>query len=478
MRKGNSSRTVRSGTQKVALRLTSLFRKFHEKGFAFLASLRLTLVVLVMIISCLFVGMFWDQTLTLDEHLATMDPHTFAYASFRFFELNDIFHSWWFSLVVLALALNLIACSVERLPKIWIDIHNPPWPPVDRDFKTATHKTRFVVPSKEDVISGIRSAFPNILREQHDEDGTSYLYGERHKYGRTGVYVIHISLLMIMFGSIAATNFGVDGMLVIPETETTRIARIKGPGGVPYSYDLGFDVRCVDFRLKTYVDGSAMEFESDLAIFDPPGSEAPVAHKTIRVNDPLQYKGFTLYQSTYQPLPGEESVNVALAPHGKEQQRHKVALGTTLTTADGTKIVPLEVFREYAGLGEALKVQLIEPKKKPTTFVVFRQYPEFDPMVRRGAWDVFYYGSDQKFATGVSVGKVPGVSFVFVGFMVMFVGLYMAFIMNHRRYFAQIKKSGDCEWEVSMGGQARRHLYSFQDEYKSIESKVRGQGEI
>jgi cytochrome c biogenesis protein len=450
-----------------------MITRFHEKGFAFLASLRLTLVVLILLISCLFVGMFWDQTLTLDEHLATMDSASASYATFRFFELNDIFHSWWFSLVVLALALNLIACSVERLPKIWVDIHNPPWPPTDRDFKTATHKSRFVVQAKEAALKAIRESFPNILFEQHDQDGTSYFYGERHKYGRTGVYVIHISLLMIMFGSIAATNLGVDGMLVIPETQNTRIARIKGPGGVPYQYDLGFDVRCVDFRLKTFVDGSPMEFESDLAIYDPPRSETPVAQKTIRVNDPLQYRGYTFYQSSYQAMPGEESVHIAVAAHGKTQARHHIPLGTTLTTADGTKVIPLEVFREYAGLGEALKVQVIEPNEKPMSFLVFRQYPDFDPLVRRGGWDVFYYGSDQKFATGVSVGKVPGVTLVFVGFMVMFVGLYMAFIMNHRRYFARVRPNDDGTWEVFVGGQARRHLYSFQDEYKAVEAKIK-----
>lgn len=446
---------------------------FHDRGFAFLASLRLTLVVLIVLISCLFVGMFWDQTLTLDEHLATLNPNGWGYAAFRFFELNDVFHSWWFSLVILLLALNLIACSVERLPQIWVDIHNPPWPPEDRDFKTATHKTRFRSAAKDRVLSALRSAFPNILYEKHLEDGTLCLYGERHKYGRTGVYIIHISLLMIMFGSIAATNFGVDGMLVIGEQENNRIARIKGPGGVPENYDLGFEVRCVDFRLKTYVDGAPMEFESDLAIFDPPGSEKPVVQKTIRVNDPLSYKGFTLYQASYQPMPSEESVHLGIAPHGKEQQRVQVAVGKTLTMSDGTRIVPQEIFRDYAGLGEALQIQMIEPEKAATNFLIFRQYPDFDPLVRRGNWDLTFFGTDQKFATGVSVGNVPGISFVFFGFIVMFVGLYMAFVMNHRRYFARIKPMPEGDYEVWMAGQARRHLYAFQDEYKVIESKAK-----
>jgi len=447
--------------------------QFHEKGFAFFASLRLTLVVLLTLISCLFVGMFWDQTLTLDEHLASINPSSFSYALFRFFELNDVFHSWWFSLVVLALALNLIACSIERLPKIWIDIHNPPWPPADRDFKTATHKSRIISRKKEELIAAIRSAFPNILHERHDEDGTYYCYGEKHKYGRTGVYIIHTALLMIMFGSIAATNFGVDGMLFIPEGENARIARIKGPGGVPFQYDIGFDVRCVDFRLKTFVDGSPMEFESELAVYDPPGSATPVVQKIIRVNDPLEYKGYRLYQSSYQGLPSEATVNLGVAPHGQTSLRHRVALGTSVQTSDGTKIVPLEVLQDYAGLGETLRVQVLEENKAPTTFNIFRQYPDFDPQVRRGHWDLYYYGSDQKFATGVSVGKVPGVNWVFAGFIVMFVGLYMAFVMNHRRYFARIRPIENGEYEATLGGQARRHLYSFQDEYKVIEKQIK-----
>src|SRR5262249_21991417 len=45
--------------------------------------------------------------------------------AYRSFELYDLFHSWWFTLLLLSLALNLIACSIERLPRIWYLVRYP-----------------------------------------------------------------------------------------------------------------------------------------------------------------------------------------------------------------------------------------------------------------------------------------------------------------------------------------------------------------
>src|SRR5207244_6309906 len=46
-------------------------------------------------------------------------------AAYRWFELYDLFHSWWFTALLLSLALNLIACSLERLPRIYYLVR---WP--------------------------------------------------------------------------------------------------------------------------------------------------------------------------------------------------------------------------------------------------------------------------------------------------------------------------------------------------------------
>jgi cytochrome c biogenesis protein len=60
---------------------------------------------------------------------------------------------------------------------------------------------------------------------------------------------------------------------------------------------LGFELRVNDFSLTYYDNGAPKEYRSDLTVIDN-GQE--VLNKSIVVNDPLSYKGFTFYQSSYQ----------------------------------------------------------------------------------------------------------------------------------------------------------------------------------
>ena len=120
----------------------------------------------------------------------------------------------------------------------------------------------------------------------------------------------------------------------------------------------------------------------------------------------------------------------------------------------------------YGGLGPAVRVQKVSPDGKATHFNVFRFYPEFDPQVRRGVYDVLFLGFDRMYTTGISVGKVPFLPVVLLGFVVMFFGMYMAFFMNHRRYWGRLKPLENGEWEVAVVGTAKRHPYQFEDEFK------------
>ncbi|MEI6806935.1 MAG: cytochrome c biogenesis protein ResB, partial [Myxococcaceae bacterium] len=418
--------------------------RLYAKTFQLFASLKLTLVIMIGMAMALFTGMFWDQTQTLEKHLeAVQSP--IARKLFLFLELNDVFHSWWFGILVLLLALNLIACSIARLPKIWIDCRNP----VKKlDLKKLPLKVILQVSSVKTPIFGPKE-------ETWVENNTLYVFFEKQKYARCGVYVIHTALLFMMFGSIIATQAGVDGMMLIPEGRYEHLVSAKGPGGSLYSHELGFAVSCVDFRLKTYTDGSPMAYESDLAIFDKNDLSKPIITKTIKVNDPLEYQGYTFYQASYQALQGEKRLNLKIGPHGGVLKNYQVKPGEKIGD-----ITPTEVYEDYAGLGSAVAI-----KQGDTEFVVFRKYPDFDSQVRRGDLDIIYQGFDEPYATGISVGKVPCVSFVFAGFVIMFVGLFMAFCMNQRRYYAKITPLENGKFELVLGGISNRYPQAFEQEF-------------
>ena len=443
----------------------------HHRLFAFFASLKLTIIILTLLLFGLIVGMFWDQTLTLQEHLSSISQTSLFSQFFIFFELDDVFHSWWFSVVILLLALNLIACSIERLPKIWIDIHHPERILTERLFKKAAHHIKATMPFTQ-AMRFIDKVFPEkSYRICHDDD--FYAFHEKHKYARTGVYVVHIALLMIMFGSMATTNLGIDGMMMIVEGDQEHSVHIKGPGGLTFQHELNFNVVCRDFRLKSFVDGSPMAFESDLAIFHKNDSVNPVATQTIRVNEPLQYEGYTFYQASYQPMSGDSQIRLSIGPHGGTRKNYTLPIGAKAQMPDQTSLIPIEVIQDYGGLGEAVKIQQVSKDGQATTFVVFRQYPDFDPMVRRGEWDVFFQGFDQVYATGVSVARVPFIAVVFLGFVFMFIGLFMAFCMSHRRYFVSVKKINEEDCQLSFAGIARRHPHAFADEFQKLTNWIK-----
>lgn len=451
--------------------ITRAYRSFWR----FFCSLRLTVVVLFLLAAGCVVGMFYDQTLTLEEHRAQWATARWKLELFTAMELNDVFHSWWFGVVVLLLALNLIACSIERLPKIWIDLKNPQRHLTDKQMRGIRHRYQAKLDGKDKdrALGVIRSLFPEGKAFHDEKDGTLFAFKEKHTYARTGVYIVHIALLMIMFGSMATTALGIDGMMMIVEDQKSRFVRVKGAGGLTYNYDLGFDVECKDFRLKTFIDGAPMDFESDLAVWES-GLPMPVVEKKIEVNDPLEYKGFTFYQASYNPIPGDQLVQLDIHPRGspKPAKPYVVSIGDRVQMPDGTAFVPVEIIREYGGLGAAVKVQKVKPDGTITSFVVFRSYPEFDSKVRRGEYIVGFRGFDQQYATGIQVGRVPFIEVVFAGFVLLFLGMYMAFFMSQRRYWARLTDLGDGQFELIVAGAARRHQYAFEEEFGRIKEKL------
>ena len=447
----------------------TIFEQFYNKSWRFFCSIRLTVVTLAILLSGCLVGMFHDQTLTYEAHREQWSGAAWKLYFYTFMELNDVFHSWWFGFFVLVLALNLIACSIERLPKIWLDVHNPQMRLPGPKYKTLKHRVCVQVPDENAGRQLMSQYFKSATSLKSPyvgaDDPNIYFFREKHRYGRVGVYVIHIALLMIMFGSIVTTNWGVDGMMMIPEGESRRFVQARGPGGLAASFDLGFNVQCNDFRLKTFTDGAPLDFESDLLIFER-GQSRPVLQKTIEVNDPLEYKGYTFYQSSYAPRSGEQLVKLSIGRHGSERLTYTLPIGSSTTLADGTQFTPVEVIENYGGLGPAARVQKIAPNGDATHFNVFRFYPNFDPQVRRGEYDVLFLGFDRLYATGISVGKVPYLPIVLAGFVLMFIGMYMAFFMNHRRYWGRLLALPNGSWEAALVGVAKRHPYQFEDEFK------------
>ncbi|KJU87703.1 ResB-like protein, partial [Candidatus Magnetobacterium bavaricum] len=215
----------------------------------------------------------------------------------------DMYSSWWFLMLLALLALNLIVCSIDRLPGIRRIVSRPMTPLKEEGFghhginKEFTYKG-----SINDVRIKVVTALKQLGFRPYEfafERGIQY-YARKWQNVRYAVYVIHLSIIVILLGAVIGIQFGFRGFMKIDEGQTTdKVFSRKGGEN-----HLGFSLRCDDFTVQFYGDTDTPKtYLSWLTIIEN-GQE--ILKTSIEVNRPMSYKGYTFYQSSYGAL-GEEN---------------------------------------------------------------------------------------------------------------------------------------------------------------------------
>ena len=441
--------------------------KIVDAIWRFFISLKLTAVLLALLMTGAFFGMFIDQTTGYEEHMAALEGHELASRLFSTFELHDVFGSWWFVLLMLLLSLNLIACTLERLPRVWRDVFHGDRDLDDEHLTALKQHALIKAASYDDAVAASRrllSATAGHVTSYGRPDAV-LLFAERQRIARFAAVLVHLSLLIIVFGHVGNQALGEDGSLAVPEGETNATMFLRGPGGLSKRHQLAFAVRCDDFRYETFTSGRPKDYESDLVVIDD-GRE--VLKKTIRVNDPLEYRGYKLYQSSYQMIPGEESVQLQAGPRGGELKRYRTQIGQRVDVGNGLSVVPIEVVDQTGGFGESLRLQLFKPDGTVETLTLFKKFADMDARMRKADPEFRYLGADRRFVTVLSVGRSPLASLVFVGFALLIGGTGIAILLSHRRYWMRVRRIDGGHAEILFAGMAKRHQPVFAGEFAGL----------
>ncbi len=371
-----------------------------------------------------------------------------------------MYHSWWFLTLLEVFCLNLIACSIKRLPLVLKTIREPLLVPKDSQFLTSSNAQEFtvndsltVVRDKVTSLLGSRFATPVVT----EQEGRLHLFAQKAPWARMGVYVTHLSILIIFIGAIIGNIWGFKAFVNIAEgTEESRVWP-RG-GGAPI--DLGFAVRCDDFAV-TYYEGSnrPKEFMSILDVVD--GGETVVQDRKIIVNDPLTYKGITFYQSSYGPA-GDPTIRLRVKTSETGETREmKARQGAHIPLPGGYSFAVTGFTPSYNQFGPAVQMHINTPDgKHGNPFVVLQNFPDFDAR-RGGVFSFSLLGYDEPQYTGLQVKKDPGVWVVWLGCTLLVIGSLVAFFLSHRRLWVSLEETGS-QTRVRLFGSAHRNQPAFE----------------
>lgn len=436
----------------------------------FFVSVKLTVALLLSLAGTSIVGTLIPQNETTTAYLQTYGE--FFYRILYTFDIFDMYHSWWFRLLIILLAVNVIVCSVDRLSNTWkiVFVKNPRFNVAN--FKRRSDKIEFSSPLP---IEDLRQHYPLVVskhfryRRIEDVDQGFYILAEKWRWTRLGVYAVHLSVVFLLIGGLIGSILGFEGHVNIPEGESVKSIRLRD---ARQPKALGFEILCEDFDVSFYDSGAPKEYRSRLTILE---QGKKILTREIIVNDPLRYKGINIFQSSYGQIPPREvTVKFTNSKTGAIDTK-KMVIGRQIDVPGTNQKLVLTNYSDsfhFKGqhLGEAFRGILTRSDGQSTEIILPIRFSGFDGM-RKGHVVVSVAGYARRYYTGLQVNKDPGVWLVYSGFILMIIGCYIAFFMSHQRFYVEALKSGT-KSNVTVSGTANKNKFSMQNKVKKVAEKL------
>jgi cytochrome c biogenesis protein len=397
--------------------------------------------------------------------------------------LTDIFHAWWFLLLLTMFCVCLIFVSVDRWPNAW-KVYAKPVRFAIPSFRASLPQTAKIAVTDE---AGALSIAERILSrfgykpERVTESGFTGLYAEKQRFSVLAVYLVHLSLLCIFAGYIVDGIVGYRGNIMVPEGQALGQITLRDNRGGQSKKTLPFLIRCDGAGEETYADGSPKKWWSKLTLIEG-GKE--VAAKTIVVNDPFVYQGIRIYQSsmgqsgtpktlTFEATPtaGGDPVTVEVPLNGKAALPDGESLSILRWVPD-YYIQDNEVYKKsddpenpavQLGLtnakGETKKLWILYSQLNSTK----GQDAPFEFALKHATWAQF---------TGLEVSHQPGQFGVWFGVVLMAFGLVIAFYTQHSRIWAMIIEDGKGGKLLWVGGTTNKNRERFQAKFEQIKTAL------
>lgn len=438
---------------------------FLRSFYRTLASLKLTVAIFLILAAASLLGTLLPQGLTPMELQRHYGPNLTQFINVL--GLGDLYHTSWFRLLLFLLCLNLVVCTIERLPKT---------------LKLVRRREDHISPEKLLKFSSsgefstklsweqLRARLTQVVSQDFaevrilDQVESFSAVAEKGRWGPLMVYVVHVSVLVILLGALMGSILGFKGFMNLPEGETSKEVVLSDRN---QTIELPFQVRCDEFEVSYYDTGMPKEFRSDLTIIDN-GKE--VLKQALRVNDPLTYRGVTFYQSSYGSTLKEAEVDFLDRQTG--QTHHLVlALNQPAMLPGTTDRVEIMNYQEdLSRFGPAVAVVLTrEGHSEPTGSWILIKVPEFHGN-RIDKYQIKVMKTTVVDYTGLQVKEDPGVWMVWIGFSVMLTGIGLTYYVSHRKVWiwASPPTAGRHTSRVVIAGRATKNPLSFELEFNRL----------
>ena len=469
-----------------------------------LSSVRFGVLMLIMLATASMIGMLVMQVNVegFDKYFAELTPATkLLFGTLGFF---DIYHAWYFNVLLLVLSLNIVLASIDRFPGAWQYVVRPKLDvqPVWLAKQPASATLKMKGEERAEVAAKVANAARSIgLKTVVTEKGTrTFVFMQKGAWNRLGAYAVHVSLLTIFTGGFLTTQFGRTGMMqlrpgmVSDQMHETVFQMADGQlSPAQATYPLPFKVECTDIQ-QTLIknDGpitadNTIDWLTKVNITDETGKHEALVH----LNRPFDYRGYRFFQASFTPLGQARTITLRVTPEqGGQVQEVTIPRDGATTLPDGTHIEFADFYPDFKVGGDkrdtdegvynnpAAELRVTPPNGTPVKAYAFNPVmAESAPFAKRPVAGYTYRLADFEKVPEyhfLSIQHDPGSPVFYLGGAMLAMALSAVFFFSHQRVWAVVEEKGAGQYDVLVGGNTNRNLMKLDDTLKKLTAAITG----
>jgi cytochrome c biogenesis protein len=356
--------------------------RFVTELVELVSSMRFAISLLTIISIASVVGTVVIQGEPMPNYVNQFGP--FWFEVFARFSVYSVYSAWWFLLIMAFLVTSTSLCIIRNAPKMIADMKSWRVNVREQSLRNFHHhaewsSSRAIDQLASEYIKQITAAGYQV--RQVPKDGAVLLSAKQGAANKLGYIFAHSAIVIICVGGLLDSNlpiraqqwmFGKEtfkgsgviadipekhrlgngnitfrGNTLIPEGQSSNTTILQMGDGVLIQ-DLPFSIQLEQFIVDFYSTGMPKLFASNVIVTDKETGNNFRA--TIKVNEPLIYKGLAVYQSSFED--GGSSLKLAGYPmagssHAQFPVDGQVGKASRLAGNDGDYTIEWSGFRPF-----------------------------------------------------------------------------------------------------------------------------------
>ncbi|WP_407849582.1 cytochrome c biogenesis protein ResB [Bordetella petrii] len=306
-------------------------RSLPRDLFELLGSMRFAVSLLMFICVASVLGTVLVQNRSSNTYIDQFGP--FWFEVFDKFSIWHVYNSWWFLAIMGFLVVSTSVCLIRNTPKMLRDARSFREHVRASSLRAFPHRVEIrdaaPVDGAAGGIKGLLAQQGYAVRERRDGDSVM-LAAKKGSANRLGYICAHAAMVIICLGGLLDSELAVRLQVLLggkqPIVENMLISQVPASGRLSVAnpsfrasvlipeggqastavvmvgdgalvQPLPFTLKLKKFLIDYYSTGMPSRFASEVEVTDP--DTGKTFESTIEVNEPLRYKGVTVYQSSF-----------------------------------------------------------------------------------------------------------------------------------------------------------------------------------